>query len=626
MRIRLLLLLNGPMAIGPTGPLGGLHTPRLEARHAALEKVFSEALMASAWKDYVRKGLRDQEVIDLFDYNDFHWAKDDRFRDLKSAIMDGRYKPGNSIPIKLEKNLGVCRTVVTPSPEDSVVLQCIVESFLPKAIKRQPSRNAFFSRSHQNTTGKFTFGKDYIWFKQWRRFARMRFEIATTHMWVVTTDVATYFDNIHYTHLRNIISTFDDTEEVILDVLFAVLDNVSWRPDYLPSPGIGIPQVQFDAPRLLAHIYLFEIDAFLKRVTQNSFVRWVDDITFAVDSKEDGKRVLRDLDTLLQMRGVRLNSGKTKVLSASAARRYFHQRENEYIDRVKKDLETLQKAGKSTKGLETKLMKSFAKFSSRVPYGHSDKVIKRYIGLFNQMGSMGAVAYCLDNFEDDPGLRDTAYRYLASLPPSIKYLSALSRYLFNGGALDDASQCQIATLLTEWEAVPGSKLYRALRDLAERMGEQTHVARDPFRFLSALWLIAKYRTQKRLKEYISLFEDVWQHSEFLSRQVAASTGKFRNAALIGWFADKLKRHSFRSALSVLDALTTLRSYSGTVPSDVRLYILNGNNRTTYSLQRFLVAFAVLSSKSLDVNVKADLRTALLKVLKDPHYVRVISAL
>ena len=614
------------MAVPPKGPVPGLHTPRLEARQAALEKVFSEQLMASAWKDYVRKGLRDQEVIDLFDYNDFHWSRKDRFADLKNAILDGRYKPGNSIPTKLEKSLGVCRTVVTPSPEDSVVLQCIVESLLPTALKKQPSRNAFFSRSHQSPSATFTFGKDYIWFKQWRKFSKIRFQIATTHNWVATTDIATYFDNVHYAHLRNIISTFDETEEVILDVLFTVLDSVSWRPDYLPSSYIGLPQVQFDAPRLLAHIYLFEIDAFLKRSTKGKFVRWVDDITFAAETRDAAKSILRDLDLLLQMRGVRLNSGKTKILSASEARRYFHQRENEYLDRVKVRIETAEATGASVKPIETNLRKSFVKFAARKPYGHSDKIIKRFTGYFQQINSDVAMDFCLGSLEDDPGLRDTVYRYLSTLGPSNKALAAVTKYLTGGSALDDASQCQLARVLTEWEAAPNSRIFRTLRNLTKTMSDSSHIGRDPFRFLSALWMITKYSSQKRLVEFIAQHDHIWQHSEFLSRQVAASSGKFRNPQVVAWFEDQLQRHSFRSALSVLNALSTIRSFSNSVPSDIRLYILNGNNRTTYSLQRFLVAVAVISSKGLRANVKAALKRQLLLILRDPHYSRVITAL
>jgi hypothetical protein len=326
------------------------------------------------------------------------------------------------------------------------------------------------------------------------------------------------------------------------------------------------------------------------------------------------------------MRGVRLNAAKTQVLSASAARRFFHQKENEYLDRMKTLIETAQNTGKSTKSIETRLSKSFVKFAARRPHGHCEKIIKRYIGHFHMLESDAALEYALEHFEDSPGLRDTVYRYIASLPPTTKTLAAITRYFFGGGALDDASQCQLAIVLTEWEVQPGTALFRSLRKLSERMTNAAHIGREPFRFLSALWMITKYSTQKRLKDFIEEFCDVWQHSEFLSRQVTAASGKFRNPQLISWFGKQLERHSFRSALSVLSALNTLRSYSAAVPSDVRLYVLNGNNKTTYSLQRFLVAVAILSSKNLNAKPKLDLKQALLKILRDPHYVKVVTAL
>ena len=42
--------------------------------------------------------------------------------------------------------------------------------------------------------------------------------------------------------------------------LFFLLDAFTWRPYYMPASGVGLPQLNFDAPRLLAHAYLFPID------------------------------------------------------------------------------------------------------------------------------------------------------------------------------------------------------------------------------------------------------------------------------------------------------------------------------------------------------------------------------
>lgn len=607
----------------PVGVGLGLHTPRLEARQDALNRVFSETQMALCWKKYIRNGLRDQEVIDLFDYNDFHWFKIERFSDLRAALLGGRYKPAGAIPTKLEKKNGVCRTVVTPSPEDSLVLQCIVESLLPKALAKQPSKNAFFSRSHQSPDSSFQFGNDYIWFKQWRVFSKMRFRVASVHNWVATTDIATFFDNVQYVHLRNILSTLDGIDEVILDILFAVLDALCWRPDYLPSSGIGLPQVQFDAPRLLAHVYLYEIDAYLKNKVGNSFVRWVDDITFAAESREQCKVALRDLDILLQMRGLRLNSGKTHILSAPEARRFFHQRENDNLNRWKKDLDAQIAAGQSIAATLRKIRTSFSLLIRRKAYGQHDKIIKRYIGLAATTKSDFCLRYCLAAYSDKPELRDTIYWYIASLPPSKATLSMIEAYLLSGSALDDASQCKIAKVLTDWEVDPQAALFQALRNLAHAMAQRSYVETDTYRFVAALWMLTKYSTQTRFKDFVEASSPVWEHSEFLSRQVAAASGKFRDAASIAWFDQKIKKHSLRSALSVMSGLQYLRSFSNAVPVAVRMYVLNGGNRTTYTLQRFIVAFTVLSAKNLSNPTKAKLRTDLLGVLVDPHYRNVI---
>jgi len=561
--------------------------------------------------------------LDLFDYNDFHWAKDERFKDLLNSVVSGRYKPSPSIPTRLEKKHGVCRTVVTPSPEDSIILQCIVESLLKAALDKQPSKNAFFSRSHQAPDAAFQFGKDYIWFRQWRRFSKKRFKIASVHEWVATTDIATFFDNVQYVNLRNIISTFDGIEEVILDILFCVLDALCWRPDYLPSAQVGLPQVQFDAPRLLAHVYLYEIDAYLKTATDDAFVRWVDDITFAVDTRDECKVVLRDLDSLLQMRGVRLNSGKTHVLSAAAARRFFHQRANDNLDRWKSEVEKIQKSKGSFAKVSRKIKRSFLNFTSIERGGHSDKIIKRYIGLAASMREDWALPYCFEKFPTDPGLRDQFYWYFEALGPSDQVLGRMREYLFSGSALDDASQCQIAKVLTNWEVDPATPLFASLQALARDMGTPHYVGQDTFRFVAALWMLTKYSTQAPITAFIENSSSVWEHSEFLSRQVAAASGKFRDRKVINWFESKIKKHSLRLALSVFGAIEGLRSINGPVPKNIRMYILNGGNKTTYTLQRFLVAFSVLSSPTLPQNVKANLKSQLMTVLVDPHYKVVI---
>lgn len=372
-----------------------LNTPRLAARRAVLQQAFSLSEMERCWTKYVRPGLRDQEVLDLYDYNDFHWGRKTYFESLRSEILDGTYMPSASTPVRVEKSNGVNRTLIIPCAQDCVVLQCVVEHILKRVLAKQPSSNAFFSRSHGFAGATVGFDSDYIWFRRWKKFASLRFNLAKSYSHICTTDVANYFDNIDYIHLRSILSSVARIDEVVLDVMFKVLDAVSWRPDYLPPSGRGLPQVNFDAPRLLAHAYLYEIDSYLKFKTNDTFVRWVDDMTIPASSYEEAKTTARDLDQLLMTRGLRLNAGKTSVLSAAQAKKYFYQAENSYLD------DEIIKANKFANDPARKLAlikrakKNFLAFSVMPKTGHWDKVAKRYITLFTNLKDDSLVDYCL---------------------------------------------------------------------------------------------------------------------------------------------------------------------------------------------------------------------------------------
>lgn len=604
----------------------GLHTPRLEKRRRTLRKIFSPEIMERVWKSYVRPGLRGQEILDLFDYNDFHWNRNSQFHYLSQSIIDGRYHPSQSHPLRMEKKSGICRTVVLPTAQDSVVLQCIVESFLEDAIKRQPSKNAFFSRSHSGPEAEFTFGSDYIWFKRWPTFSKMRVELSTTHNFVATTDISTFYDNINYGHLRNIISEIDGISEVVLDILFELIDRISWRPDYLPSMKSGLPQVQFDAPRLLAHIYLYEIDEFIKKKTGNCFVRWVDDITFAVDTREYAKNIMRDVDALLQLRGVRLNSGKTAILSKSEARAYFHSRANEFLDRIQLEIDAAIERGRSTASLAKRVRAGFDAFVAKPRGGHEDKVQKRYIGLFAKLRDRHAVKFCLNKFADSPGFRETVLRYFAVLGPDKVIADALAAYVTSDDALDDASIFQVVKCLTLWRISSRKKLFGTLADLGLNLSTEKYLEKSYYYFVASIWLVSKYGTHNQLRKLLIETEELWSNSEFLSRQVAAASAKFRLQRDFDWISVKVEKHGFQSAISVISSLRMLSDFTKSVPSHVRMYCTNGNRRGAYSIQRFLITFRVASSKKLDSKVRKEFVDSVCKYLIDPHYIAVLKKL
>jgi hypothetical protein len=221
--------------------------------------------MKAAWVRYTRPGLRSQAVLDIHDYLDFHLNVNTLVGEIRRQIVEGNYTPRSCQVFTVEKKLGVCRHVQLPGPADALVLQTIVESIQTVIRDAQPTSKAYYSRSHRSPTREEEINESfpYHWSELWPAFQRRVFEFTSAFPFVVVTDISNYFDGISLIQLRRVLSGLGRIEEVFLDFLFYMIEAFTWRPDYLPQSGTGLPQIQFDAPRILAHGFLFEVDRFL---------------------------------------------------------------------------------------------------------------------------------------------------------------------------------------------------------------------------------------------------------------------------------------------------------------------------------------------------------------------------
>ncbi len=113
---------------------------------------------------------------------------------------------------------------------------------------------------------------------------------------IVVTDIANYYDFINYTRLRNVVAGTIKVRETILDFLIFVLSSILWQPDYTPRFEVGLPQINTDAPRILAHCFLFELDKVLAEFPRVDYARFMDDIDLGVDSILEAKQILKQID------------------------------------------------------------------------------------------------------------------------------------------------------------------------------------------------------------------------------------------------------------------------------------------------------------------------------------------
>ena len=226
-------------------------------------------------------------------------------------MFGGLHSP-TAQPILIRKVEGnFCRQLVIPSVKDALILQALSDALWDEIRTKAPTKKSFYSPADGFSKAFSAQSSEYGSYAAWLAFQKTVFGFTESKRYVVITDIANYYDFISYDHLRNILADLSLAKEHALDLLIYTLSWMLWQPDYMPRVPVGLPQMNLDAPRLLAHCFLFEIDKFLMSVVGAEFARFMDDIDVGVDLIAEAREVLKNLDLALQTRQLRLNSGKT---------------------------------------------------------------------------------------------------------------------------------------------------------------------------------------------------------------------------------------------------------------------------------------------------------------------------
>jgi len=231
--------------------------------------------------------LRNLDLKDLYDHYDFNYNIEERAKAIRSEILNGTYKVSQPLIYRIEKQFGICRHLVIPQPTDALVLQVLVENIATEILDNQPSKNAFYSRDKHNVSQPHKVDEyGLAWRQQWKQLQRKIYNFNEEKELIIVTDLSNYYDSIDTKELRKVFTSYTKVDEVLIDLLFRILEEISWKPDYLPYSGRGLPITNIEGVRLLAHSFLFEVDEVLKQKTNNCFTRWMDDIVVGVDSRK----------------------------------------------------------------------------------------------------------------------------------------------------------------------------------------------------------------------------------------------------------------------------------------------------------------------------------------------------
>ncbi|MCC8089175.1 MAG: hypothetical protein LIO79_07930 [Rikenellaceae bacterium] len=212
-------------------------------RKDVLSKIFEKKEIVDIWRKIVKDQLRSLDLKDLYDHYDFNYNIEERAVSIRNEILGGTYRISKPLIYRIEKKYGVCRHLVIPQPVDALVLQVLVENVAEKILVNQPSENAYYSRAKHNASFPHTVDQyGLTWRQQWKKLQKKIYKFNDEKELIVVTDLSNYYDSIDIEELRKVFTSYSKIDEVLIDLLFRVIEEISWKPDYLPYSKRGLPR------------------------------------------------------------------------------------------------------------------------------------------------------------------------------------------------------------------------------------------------------------------------------------------------------------------------------------------------------------------------------------------------
>ena len=271
---------------------GELITVQIDEKHL-LEYILSPYNMNRAYRKVVSNGgsggVDSMELKELLPYLKLH--KDD----LKSSILNGKYKPQPVRRVEIPKDNGKTRQLGIPTLVDRVIQQSISQVLTPM-YERQFSDGSFGFRPNRSAHDALRKAQSII---------------NSGYEYAVGIDLERFFDTVNQSYLIELLSHTIKDGRVISLIHRYLYAGVMVNGVYQPTTE-GTPQGGPLSP-LLSNIVLNEMDKDLES-RGHPFVRYADDSLIFCKSKRGAERVCESLTRFIEKKlHLKVNREKTEV-------------------------------------------------------------------------------------------------------------------------------------------------------------------------------------------------------------------------------------------------------------------------------------------------------------------------
>jgi len=330
------------------------------------------------------KGFSSIIVRDPLDYLDFELELTSNLNDIFYEIKNNKYKPKYPYVHLSAKNKGINRLTVILDIKDALIYRFCIEQIEDELIKKTRQKNIrggikITGNANPNNDG------DYYekWFKDWKEHQDNLRESLKEKKYLVTTDIASYFENINLLVLKDAIRSDIQGKKTIVNLLFYLLENIHIRYEYEVNNYTGLPQEDIDCSRILAYYFLHSHDDDIAKFCKEhdaEYYRFVDDISITVNDEVTGRKALKRITESLRRLNLVSSIEKTLITESDKAKKELFFEENDQLTLLEEKIIEKLKKDKNIDNeiLEIQNYYKDLKGRKKEPYKNWIKILKRF--------------------------------------------------------------------------------------------------------------------------------------------------------------------------------------------------------------------------------------------------------
>ena len=266
--------------------------------HALYDKVYRDDILFEAWKRVkANKGSSGIDGIRIEDIEEMGIEK--YLSEIKSELMDGKYKPFPVKRVMIPKPDGSERPLGIPTVKDRIVQ-------MATKIAIEPVFEADF--------------RDCSYGFRPKRSAKQALEVVrkacnNKGYYVVDADIEKFFDNVNQDKLMKLVEQRISDRRILKLIRQWLVSGVLYG-NVLTISELGTNQGSVISP-LLANIYLNTLDRLWEKygLTHGILVRYADDTVIICKNKKSANHALNLLQYIMAKLDLKIHPVKTKIVS-----------------------------------------------------------------------------------------------------------------------------------------------------------------------------------------------------------------------------------------------------------------------------------------------------------------------